>query len=79
MSLLRYARQDWAIDVGWMSIAEDYTVLVSDELPDNDSYLYIRSASGQANRLPGNASLKPHNAFLAEHRRLHHFNPQSID
>lgn len=72
-------RHHWAFDVGWMSIADDYTVLVREDLPTDDSYTFIRGSAGQAMHLPSNPALKPHPLFLAEHRRLHHFSSESRD
>lgn len=67
------SRHHWAFDVGWMSIADDYTVLVRDNLPDDDSYLFIHNVSGKLIQLPTSSSLKPHQMFLAQHRQLHRF------
>lgn len=72
-------RHHWAFDVGWMSIADDYTVLVRDNLPGDESYLFIRTVSGKLIQLPTSPSMKPHHLFLTQHRRLHQFADQSTD
>lgn len=67
------ARHHWAFDVGWISLSDDYSVLVRSDLPDEEDYAFIRDAAGKPIQIPSNTSLRPHALYLIEHRRLHHF------
>ena len=58
------------MDAGWISIADDYTVLVRDDLPDGDDYDFIREYKGRWIRLPSVAEAIPHAMYLQEHRKL---------
>jgi putative restriction endonuclease len=63
-------RHHWAMDAGWISIADDYTVLVRDDLPDHDDYQFIGEYEGERIRLSAVADSVPDTIFLREHRRL---------
>jgi len=58
------------MDAGWLSIADDYTVLVRDDLPNRDDYEFIRKYKGERLHLPSVAESTPDRMYLREHRRL---------
>jgi putative restriction endonuclease len=60
----------WAMDTGWISIADDYTILVRDELPNHDDYRFIAEYEGGKIRLPSVAEAAPNEMYLQEHRKL---------
>ena len=60
----------WAMDAGWLSIADDYTVLVRDDLPNRDDYEFIREYKGERLHLPSVAESTLDRMYLREHRRL---------
>jgi|SRR5215212_5118462 len=61
---------DWAFDWGWISIADDYTVLVREGLPKHEDYQFIGEYEGESIRLPSVAESAPDTIYLREHRRL---------
>lgn len=63
-------RHHWAMDAGWISIDDDYTVLVRGGLPDHNDYRFIREYEGASIRLPSIAESTPDTIYLREHRRL---------
>ena len=63
-------RHHWAMDVGWISIADDYTILVREDLPDHDDYLFIADYEGEKIQLPWVAEAAPDAMYLQEHRKL---------
>jgi putative restriction endonuclease len=63
-------RHHWVMDAGWISIDDDYTVLVRDDLPDHDDYDFIREYEGETIRLPSVAEAAPDEMYLQEHRKL---------
>lgn len=62
----------WAFDCGWISLSDDYEILVKDE-PELDGYDDFSSLEGESVRLPESDEKKPHPKFLAEHRQLNEF------
>jgi len=66
-------RHHWALDAGWISIADDYTILVRDDLPDHDDYRFIGEYEGERSRLPSVAEAAPDPMYLQEHRKLMNF------
>ena len=58
------------MDAGWISIADDYTVLVREDLPDHDDYRFITEYEGEKIRLPSVAESAPNAIYLREHRSL---------
>jgi predicted restriction endonuclease len=58
------------MDAGWISMADDYTILVREELPDHDDYRFIREYEGKTIRLPSVAESAPDSMYLREHRSL---------
>lgn len=66
-------RHHWAMDAGWISIADDYTILVREDLPNHDDYRFIREYEGDKIRLPSIAESAPDAMYLHEHRRLTDF------
>jgi hypothetical protein len=62
----------WAFDCGWISLSDDYEILVKDE-PGLDGYDDFSPLEGVSVRLPESDERKPHPKFLAEHRQLNGF------
>lgn len=60
----------WAFDAGWMSLSDDYTVLVRNDLPEQEDYEFIRKYAGSKVMLPKDKSAAPHAVFLQAHRKL---------
>jgi len=65
----------WAFDSGWMSIADDYTVLIRDDLPMAKEYDFIRNYADQEIHLPLQSEFAPHPLYLRAHRKLKGFEP----
>ena len=63
-------RHHWALDAGWMSLTDDYTVLVQDKLPEQEGYEFIRKYAGLKITLPADKTAAPHPVFLQAHREL---------
>jgi len=63
-------RHHWAIDAGWISIADDYTILVREDLPEHDDYQFIAGYESKKIRLPSVAEAAPSAMYLQEHREL---------
>lgn len=63
----------WAFDTGWLSISDEYEVLVK-EKPERNGYNEFKELEGAKIRRPKKDSVKPHPMFLAEHRELNGFN-----
>ncbi|HML24390.1 MAG TPA: HNH endonuclease [Aggregatilinea sp.] len=63
----------WAFDAGWMSIANDLTILVKENLPEDNAYNLIRRYKGCPIAIPTHHSLAPHPLYLSAHRELHGF------
>ena len=58
------------MDAGWISVADDYTVLVHEDLPDHTDYRFIAEYEGEKIRLPPLAEAAPDAMYLREHRKL---------
>lgn len=67
-------RHHWAMDVGWISIDDDYKILVRQDLPDHEDYSFIRRYEGEKIHLPALAEAAPDVMYLREHRKLRGFN-----
>lgn len=63
-------RHHWAMDAGWISIADDYTILVREDLPGHVDYRFIGQYEGERIRLPSVAEAAPDTIYLKEHRKL---------
>jgi hypothetical protein len=63
-------RHHWALDVGWMSLSDDFTLLVHNDLPEQDEYEFIRKYAGTKILLPTDKKAAPHPVFLQAHRKL---------
>jgi hypothetical protein len=63
----------WALDVGWMSLSDDHTVLVRSDLPEQEDYESIRKYAGAKIVLPTDERVAPHPVFLQAHRKLRGF------
>lgn len=64
----------WAFDCGWISLSDDYEIIVKDN-PELNGYDEINLLEGDKIRLPENDTKKPHPKFLTEHRQLNDFDP----
>jgi putative restriction endonuclease len=62
----------WAFDTGWISISDDYEILVKNA-PQKDGYGDFKQFGGEKIRLPTGSQAKPHPKFLEQHRKLHGF------
>jgi len=63
-------KHHWAIDAGWISMDDDYKILVREDLPDHDDYRFIGEYEGERIRLPSVAKAAPDALYLHEHRKL---------
>ena len=63
-------RHHWALDAGWISLSDDYAVLVRNDLPEQEDYEFIRKYAGTKIRLPADTKATPHPVFLQAHREL---------
>jgi putative restriction endonuclease len=63
-------RHHWAMDAGWISVDDNYTILVREDLPDHDDYRFIGEYEGEKIHLPSVAEAAPDAMYLQEHRRL---------
>jgi hypothetical protein len=63
----------WAFDSGWMALADDLTILVSENLPEGKEYDFIRMYADRQIAQPIREELRPHPMYLYEHRKLHGF------
>lgn len=63
----------WAFDSGWLSIADDYSIIVRKDLPSTEEYDFIRKYEGQEITLPEQMEFAPHPLFLSAHRKLKGF------
>jgi predicted restriction endonuclease len=55
------------MDTGWISITDDYTVMVRGGLPNHDDYRFIEEYEGERIRLPSVAEAAPDTIYLREH------------
>ncbi len=63
-------RHHWALDVGWMSLSDNHTILVRNDLPEQEDYKFIRKYAGTKILLPSDERVAPHPVFLQAHRKL---------
>ena len=57
-------RHHWAMDAGWISVGNDYTILVREDLPDHDDYRFIAVYEGEKLCLPSVAEATPDAMYL---------------
>lgn len=62
----------WAFDNGWLSITDDYEILVRDA-PEYEGYDQLIYLDGTEIKLPDDESAYPHQHFLQIHREMHGF------
>jgi len=62
----------WAFDCGWISLSDDYKILVKDE-SGLDGYDDFSPLEGDRIYLPEVDDKRPHPRFLAEHRQMNGF------
>lgn len=62
----------WAFDSGWLSLTDDYEILVS-ETPNRDGYYEFKQLERDSVQLPSDESAWPDSCFLEKHRELHGF------
>ena len=67
-------RHHWALDAGWISIDDDYKILVREDLPDHEDDRFITGYEGERIHLPAVAEAAPDVMYLQEHRKLMGFN-----
>jgi len=63
-------RHHWALDVGWISLSDDHTVLVHPNLPEDAEYEFIRRFAGKKILLPMDERFAPDPMFMRAHRTL---------
>jgi putative restriction endonuclease len=63
-------RHHWALDVGWISLSDDHTVLVHPDLPEDEDYSFIRQYAGEKILPPSDERFAPHPMFMQEHRKM---------
>ena len=71
----------WAFDNGWLSIADDYTLLVADQ-PDIEGYDEFAPLAGRDLALPNEEYQAPMRDFLTHHRQQNGFeavSDESVD
>ncbi len=61
-----------AFDSGWLSLTDDYTILVRD-CPDRNGYHEFKQLEGKRVRLLSDERFRPDQLFIAKHRELHGF------
>ncbi len=66
-------RHHWALDAGWLSLGDDLTIIVRNDVPNSHEYDFIRQYAGKKIAKPLREELSPHPIFLAAHRKLHGF------
>lgn len=62
----------WAFDTGWLSVSDDYEILVKDA-SDRDGYDEFKQLTGMTLSLPENDDAQLHPIFLKQHRELNGF------
>jgi len=62
----------WAFDAGWLTVSDEYRVLVADR-PDLEGYEEFSRLEDERLTLPTDDEQRPHAKFLAAHRGLHGF------
>lgn len=62
----------WAFDNGWLSVSDDYEILVK-EAPDRDGYHEFKQLEGKRLELPDNDAVLPEPMYLEQHRELQGF------
>lgn len=60
----------WAFDSGWLSLTDDYEILVFDA-PDREGYYEFKQLEGSTIGLPNDEELHPDDLFIEKHRQLH--------
>ena len=68
----------WAFDTGWLSMIDEYELLVNDA-EGTAGYEEFRRLEGDRLSLPEEASERPHSIFLQAHRDLHGFETLTHD
>lgn len=63
----------WAFDGGLLSINDDYSIIVKEEIKNDDNYTEITQFENYKITLPKNHRYNPHSIFLREHRTIHCF------
>ncbi|MFC6731064.1 HNH endonuclease [Haladaptatus sp. DYSN1] len=62
----------WAFDSGWLSVSDDYEVLVRDET-GCEGYHEFKQYDGETLELPSDKRAKPSVEALQKHREIHEF------
>jgi len=62
----------WAFDNGWISLTDDYTILVK-QAAEYEGYDQLSSFQGEEIDLPDDPELRPHPRFIEIHRSAHGF------
>jgi putative restriction endonuclease len=70
-------RHHWAFDIDWVTITDDFTILVRPELPQDSDCEFFRDFAGRKLRLPDDSQLAPHPLLLRRRREAMGFGGQS--
>ena len=62
----------WAFDSGWISLRENYRIIVAD-YQDHDGYEELKKFDSEKLHLPDKDDHRPHQKFIREHQRIHGF------
>lgn len=62
----------WAFDNGWISVTEDYSIIIA-EYQNREGYNDLKKFDSEKLYLPDKNEYKPHQKFIREHQRVHGF------
>lgn len=65
----------WAFDSGWLSITDNYEILIKDA-PDCNGFEEFKNLEQKKIYLPDEDQAKPHPKFLKNHRNIYNFNSE---
>jgi putative restriction endonuclease len=63
-------KHHWAFDVGWISLSDDYRIIVRPDLPLHSDYDFIRKFANEKISFPADKRCTPHPLFMKAHREL---------
>ena len=63
-------KHHWAFDVGWISLLEDYSLVINPNTPEHPDYSFIHECYGRKINLPINSDHWPHSVFIKAHQKL---------
>lgn len=66
----------WAFDTGWLTIDDNYCIVVRKEIPQTEEYRSIHQWDGEKIKLPTDKNMWPHKIFLEASRQHYGFSKQ---